>query len=117
MTTRVKRRSKRERFAAAFWRRVTVWRDRRVCWPWRGARNAEGYGVVRNGRGQLDYAHRVAYRLRKKKGLGGWLVRHYVCDNPPCCNPYHLRRGTNSDNLTDCWFKRRRQARKKARVA
>ncbi len=31
------------------------------------------------------------------------------CDNPPCCNPAHLRLGTQAENIADC-IRRNRKA-------
>ena len=36
----------------------------------------------------------------------GAVVMH-MCDNPPCCNPDHLRLGTIEYNNTDCVEKKR----------
>lgn len=78
------------------------------CWPWLGFCNHQGYGRTWiNDKGY--FAHRVIYALahgdpiesaalRDTKGRG--FVRH-TCDNPPCCNPAHLLRGTHQDNMND----------------
>lgn len=68
------------------------------CWPWLGTKNGQGYGVLRAGGKQLK-AHRVAL-ARTGVEVGGLQVLH-ACDNPPCCNPKHLRAGTNDDNVRD----------------
>jgi len=38
--------------------------------------------------------------------VAGQVVMH-TCDNPPCCNPAHLRIGTTADNVRDKWAKGR----------
>lgn len=70
------------------------------CWNWTGAKSSEGYG-------HFTYflktysAHRTAYEVFNNiKIPEGMLVLH-SCDNPACCNPKHLRLGTNKDNSVD----------------
>jgi len=85
-----------------FWRNVNQEGGDDACWPWRGAKNRDGYGVVRlpgvKGEGALIYAHRLAYILGNNAGqptpydpnTGEPLLVCHACDNPPCCNPAHL---------------------------
>ena len=73
-----------------------------LCWPWRGALHRNLYGKLGAsgaGTGTL-LAHRVAYELYIGPIPEGLHVRH-TCDNPPCCNPDHLRVGTQRDNYDD----------------
>ncbi|MBX3288397.1 MAG: HNH endonuclease [Acidobacteria bacterium] len=70
------------------------------CWLWQGNRNTLGYGRVYY-QGRMHQAHRLIYAIETGENLDGKVVRHYVCDNPPCCNPAHLRSGTHKDNMMD----------------
>lgn len=84
--------------AERLWARVQI-NNADECWPWSGHRNEFGYGHLRvNGRTQK--AHRVAYALTNGDIRSDQVVMHR-CDNPPCCNPAHLRLGTVSENNAD----------------
>jgi hypothetical protein len=70
------------------------------CMEWSGCRFAQGYGVVRmNGKNMK--AHRIAleYRLGRQIQLNMFAL--HSCNNPPCCNPDHLREGTHQENMDD----------------
>ncbi len=75
------------------------------CWPWRGFRNKQGYGRTWiNDTGY--YAHRIIFDLANPGIIP--LSNHertvcvmHTCDNPPCCNPAHLKLGTHQDNMDD----------------
>jgi HNH endonuclease len=79
---------------AAFWARVSG-AEKQECWEWTGSVNDKGYGRFR-GTG----AHRVAYKLVCGPVPDDLMVLH-ECDNPGCCNPYHLKIGTARDNAQD----------------
>lgn len=75
------------------------------CWEWIGSRNKDGYGHV-SFRGKVTNAHRIALSLTD----GLWdspLATCHSCDNRACCNPAHLWRGTQLDNMRDCKRKNR----------
>lgn len=74
------------------------------CWEWQRGRLPSGYGriKVRVAPGVFKdvYVHRVAYVLAHGPLQSGECVLH-SCDNPPCCNPAHLRAGSLQDNVRD----------------
>ena len=81
---------------ARFWSRIDV-RDLDECWPWLGAKFRNGYGQFWLA-GYNVKASRVALTLEKE---ASGLCALHSCDNPPCCNPTHLRWGTDLENRTD----------------
>lgn len=84
-----------------FWEKVDV-RGADDCWPWTGATSRHGYGAMRRtGRrgGTSLKAHRYSAELAGMD-IEGKSVLH-SCDNPPCCNPAHLRPGTQAENMAD----------------
>lgn len=69
-----------------------------VCLEWPYGK-ADGYGVLGGyGAGKYRSAHRVVYQ--STRGVVPNTVMH-SCDNPGCCNPYHLSSGTLADNNKD----------------
>lgn len=75
-----------------------------ACWPWTGSVMNKGYGhlTVRSrvtGAFSSILSHRFAFWIAKGRPPVG-KVRH-DCDNPPCCNPAHLREGTQKENIRD----------------
>lgn len=72
------------------------------CWEWQGVRRktrGKEYGQLKVD-GIMRSAHRVAYLLRVGP-LGEDDQVLHRCDNPPCCNPEHLFKGSNDDNVAD----------------
>ena len=85
--------------AGRFWQRVDKLGPDE-CWEWQGKRDAKnGYGGL-HWMGKTMRAHRVALSLVDGDWDNRLLVCH-SCDNPRCCNPAHLWRGTNKDNMLD----------------
>lgn len=70
------------------------------CWEWNGQRSRFGYGHIKF-KGRMRFTHRLAWELYRGLIPQGLMVRHLVCDNPPCCNPDHLALGTGDDNIRD----------------
>jgi hypothetical protein len=77
-----------------------------ACWPWQGSIDGGGYGVITDDNKRQLRAHRVAYELTHGVVPPGKNVMH-SCDNPPCCNPAHLRPGTVAENNEDKRLKNR----------
>lgn len=77
------------------------------CWPWVGKTHPSGYGcwtLCAGGRRLYFLSHRLALCLARGipiESLSKDDVVMHSCDNPPCCNPAHLRLGTHSDNVID----------------
>lgn len=70
------------------------------CWVWCGTTNAEGYGIISFGRGNL-IASRVSYAIYNPGvNIDDFIICHR-CDNPSCVNPNHLFHGTDLDNMRD----------------
>lgn len=88
----------------SFWSRVDQ-SDATGCWPWLGAVNDSGYGIVRVG-GATRRAHRVAHTLAIGPIPDGFQVDHVSargCRRRDCCNPAHLEAVTpkvNSERST-----------------
>jgi hypothetical protein len=94
------------RDAERFWANVDI-RSSAECWPW-----TAGVNSARDGYGRF-WIKRIEYRTNR---MAYWL--HYgidpdsedachTCDNPPCCNPAHLFKGTRAQNLADMRSKKR----------
>ena len=95
-------------FTERFWARVNR-TEPNECWEWQGSRMPQGHGQV-GFNGKVMLTHRVALSLIDGNWDSPLLVCHR-CDNPPCCNPSHLYRGTHQDNANDSWGKGTRKAK------
>lgn len=94
----------RDALGTRFWGKVQRAADHE-CWPWLAGKTRGGYGRIKVD-GRLELAHRIAYQLTTGEIPAGLKVMH-ECDNPSCCNPAHLRLGTQADNVHDMWAKGR----------
>jgi len=71
------------------------------CHPWLGFINPTGYSMFSLNRESVR-AHRVVYELYTGKKIPkGMDVLHSCINSPSCCNPKHLRIGTDLDNAID----------------
>lgn len=78
--------------------------------------NADGYGDIQTRikrRKKHVLAHRLVFALKHDTDLTSCDVILHQCDNPACCNPRHLSKGTHASNVADKVAKNR-QAKGKA---
>lgn len=78
------------------------------CWIFLGTVDSEGYGRLGSGgrHGKVVRAHRASYELHHGAIPPGMVVLH-ACDVTGCCNPDHLRLGSQDDNMKDMVNKKR----------
>lgn len=88
-----------------FWAKVQIGGPDE-CWPWTKAHNEHGYGLIRVA-GKNVKAHRVAL-IQGGEDPGPSVKVLHSCDNPPCCNPGHLRFGSQRENVEDMHARGRR---------
>jgi len=77
-----------------------------TCWLWTGHISKEGYGkfsLRKNNVRVETLAHRISWIIHNGPIPDGMCVLHDCPggDNPACCNPDHLWRGTDLDNHKD----------------
>jgi len=86
-----------DRKVALFWSKVDSSGGPDACWPWTAAVSPLGYGRFNSGSGTVTASRKA---LELNTGMSGECAIH-SCDNPPCCNPGHLRWGTKAENSYD----------------
>ena len=87
-----------------FWSKVDK-KSEAECWNWKAALDTKGYGQFNIGNKLRRGAHRVAFRLHF-----GFEPREnilHICDIPSCCNPHHLKEGSQKENIQDYCRKNR----------
>jgi endogenous inhibitor of DNA gyrase (YacG/DUF329 family) len=83
-----------------------------ACWPWTGPVTKWGYGRATRAH-RTHNAHRLAYEATHGPVATGQVVMH-TCDNRLCCNPAHLKAGTQRENMIDMHSKGRSRHQKAA---
>lgn len=78
-----------------FWNKIDIG-DIDECWNWRGTIQIDGYGR-KNYCKKKYISHRISYYLTYGIDPKGMFVMH-ECNNKLCCNPSHLKLGTNQEN-------------------
>jgi len=71
------------------------------CWIWSSTIRKRGYGRVRY-RSHTESIHRLIYAWLiapiPRGRYGDIPTLDHMCENPPCCNPFHLRLVSNWEN-------------------
>lgn len=74
------------------------------CMEWGGTIH-KGYGRI-SLNNISEHVHLIIYRhFKGDYDIKRFVIRH-SCDNKSCCNPYHLVKGTQSQNIKE-WHERR----------
>lgn len=92
-----------------FWSKVEVC-DKDKCWLWSGAKTSANYGIISLG-GKHVAAHRLSWCIHNNTELSQLTREDYIthdCDNPPCVNPNHLKRGGGVSNNLETTLRNRR---------
>lgn len=85
-----------------FWSKVAVGK-KDECWPWTGYLMPDGYGMMRDG-GRMRTVAQVALEISgrpRPAAPNNHALHADVCTTRACCNPSHLRWGSNAENVKD----------------
>lgn len=69
------------------------------CWQWKG-QTLGGYGKFEC-EGHIYRAHRHAWELHNGQPMPKEFVAAHYCHTPLCCNPTHIHRATQKENIAD----------------
>ena len=88
---------KREPIISKILRKIIV---NNHCWEYSGKKNNKGYGrfLLNN---QDKYVHIYMYETIHNEIITDNKVIRHLCNNSKCCNPFHLRKGTQAENMQD----------------
>src|SRR5581483_5444519 len=70
------------------------------CWPWLAGRNRGLYGSF-SLNGKKRTATHIAYEWHWGPIPPDKPYICHQCDTPDCCNPLHLKAGTQADNMRE----------------
>lgn len=83
-----------------FWNGIDII-GKNECWNWKKSVDKFGYGKVKIS-GKMYLCHRLAFSSFYEIDYPDSSVNiMHSCDNPKCCNPFHLRQGTLKENMQD----------------
>lgn len=88
-----------------FWKNVEINKEDE-CWPWLRGKTPKGYGNAWIN-GKFIRANRYALQDSKGPPPSEDMYALHSCDNTSCCNPAHLRWGTQKENMQDAILRKR----------
>ena len=107
---------KKQTLEDRFWKNVDI-KGVEQCWEWKASLSRDGYGAFSIGRKNIR-GHRMSLMLVGMQPENGQHCLH-SCDNRKCCNPNHLRWGSNQENMAErtnrsvVWNTKLRESRKR----
>jgi uncharacterized protein (DUF433 family) len=72
-----------------------------VCWDWKGNINEKDGRPYFTIQGKRRAVYVIVLELHSGITQQKGIMALHSCDNPICCNPFHLRWGTHQDNMND----------------